>query len=325
MPGFIKHIVAPEDSFLRNGSVGIKTYNTLRESLLKKTRFSIIRSQGMGDILLSVVVVEALSRVHPGSEITFHALPQYHPILKRFDFIDRVGTMEDIDTSTVLVDLMGKIDYLPLCNKDHRLDLLADEAGVSRDLLNYDFSFAPSTTEKRWATKFLKELGVTKKNKLIGLHIKSYADIRTWDSSYDLVKLVLKKLPASYKVILFEKERHIPPKALRTKRVINATGETTLTQLLSLVNACSIIVAPDSGIMHLAGMMKRPFIGLFGPIDPDFRIRYYSTGEALWGRNGCAPCWDWQTQACHGDMYKRCLRDITPKMVLERVERLLTQ
>lgn len=324
MPGFIKTVSL--DAQFNGSIVSAKVYRNLKEALMKKLRFSVVRAQGMGDVLMSAVVVRGLKNLYPDCETTFYAYPQYLPLLKRFDFIDALGTLEDIDTSAIMVDLMGKVDYLPLCNKAHRLDLLADEAAVPRDLLDYSFVLTLTDEEQVWLPRYLKRLRMKRNDKLIGIHLKSYAPIRTWDYNYVLARLLLDKYPSSYKIILFEKDQQDIPKDLRCSRVIDATGKLSVSQLVPAVSACNILVCPDSGLMHVAGMMRVPFISLFGPIDPDMRIRYYPTGEAIWMKNevSCAPCWDWQVSACtREDESRLCMRSITPEIVVERIERRL--
>lgn len=307
----------------KNGVVDVKTFEAIRRALFIKLKFGVIRAQGLGDVLMCAPVMKALKERNPGSEITLYSFPQYLPLMKRFGFIDHLRTLEEIDTRDVIIDLMGKIDYLPLCNKAHRVELLADEAAIPRDEVDYSFFFAPTEEETAWGKQFLKSKGA--EGKLIGIHLKSYADIRTWDGSWDLLRLLLRRLPKVYKILLFEKEATEVPKDIRSSRVVNLTGVPTVTQLVPLVAACEVLVAPDSGLMHLAGMMRVPCIALFGPIDPDFRTRYYPTVEAIWLKElPCAPCWDWQIGACAkpGD-HKKCMRGISAEMVFERVKRRL--
>lgn len=49
---------------------------------------------------------------------------------------------------------------------------------------------------------------------------------------------------------------------------INLTGRTSLAELPALVGAASVVVANDSGPMHLAAAMGRNVVALFGPTDP---------------------------------------------------------
>src|SRR5690606_4166996 len=47
-------------------------------------------------------------------------------------------------------------------------------------------------------------------------------------------------------------------------RAINLAGKTTLPQLISLLAGASLVVCNDSGPMHLAGLLNRPTLALFG-------------------------------------------------------------
>lgn len=49
---------------------------------------------------------------------------------------------------------------------------------------------------------------------------------------------------------------------------INLAGKTTLRQLTALIERASIIIANDSGPMHIAAALDRPLVALFGPTNP---------------------------------------------------------
>lgn len=49
---------------------------------------------------------------------------------------------------------------------------------------------------------------------------------------------------------------------------INLTGRTSIAELPLLVQSASVVVANDSGPMHLAAAMEKPLVALFGPTDP---------------------------------------------------------
>ena len=52
-------------------------------------------------------------------------------------------------------------------------------------------------------------------------------------------------------------------------RIINILGKTGLDELAVLVSRASLVVANDSGPMHLAAALQVPVIGLFGPTSPE--------------------------------------------------------
>ncbi|MBC7287576.1 MAG: glycosyltransferase family 9 protein [Armatimonadetes bacterium] len=49
---------------------------------------------------------------------------------------------------------------------------------------------------------------------------------------------------------------------------VNVAGRTTLQQLVALLDACDILLTPDSGPMHIMAALGRPVVALFGPTDP---------------------------------------------------------
>ena len=54
----------------------------------------------------------------------------------------------------------------------------------------------------------------------------------------------------------------------RPDRVVNAAGATDMARFAAAIKACSLIVANDSGGMHLAAALGVPVIGLFGLTNP---------------------------------------------------------
>lgn len=55
---------------------------------------------------------------------------------------------------------------------------------------------------------------------------------------------------------------------LESDRYINLLGKTSLMDLIPLVGQSKLVVANDSGPMHLAAAMGKPVVALFGPTDP---------------------------------------------------------
>lgn len=69
-----------------------------------------------------------------------------------------------------------------------------------------------------------------------------------------------------------------------------------LRELWALVHKrAAICVGPDSMLVHLAGSMGIPCVGIWGPISPTNRVAYYSGHHAIWKREACphAPCFSY--------------------------------
>jgi hypothetical protein len=54
----------------------------------------------------------------------------------------------------------------------------------------------------------------------------------------------------------------------------------------------AVVISPDSMMIHVAGSMNVPCVGLWGPVAPQNRVQYYRNHAPVWKREACphAPC-----------------------------------
>ncbi len=103
---------------------------------------------------------------------------------------------------------------------------------------------------------------------------------------------------------------------------VNLAGETTLAELIALVDGATAAVMHDSGPMHLATALGKPMIALYGPTSPR-RTGPYGRGDGVARLElPCSPCYFKRLSQCpHAH---RCLRELPSSVVFERLERLLS-
>ena len=58
------------------------------------------------------------------------------------------------------------------------------------------------------------------------------------------------------------------PPLTHPERFVNLTQRTSLLQLIELIRTACLVVANDSGPLHIAAALGRPTLGIFGPTDP---------------------------------------------------------
>ncbi len=94
----------------------------------------------------------------------------------------------------------------------------------------------------------------------------------------------------------------------------------SLKQLCAVIERSCLFIGGDTGPMHMASMVGTPVTAIFGPSDLIINeparftpFRYVHAGV------DCAPC---RNKSCP-DL--KCLRNITPEMVFEAVEKILAQ
>jgi len=110
---------------------------------------------------------------------------------------------------------------------------------------------------------------------------------------------------------------------VQNKNLINAVGETTLTQLAALIRECHLFIGNDSGTLHLAGAVKTKSIGIFGPTDPNQVYAATSIHFPVRKELKCSPCY-WHQPMFFNFKCKdiKCLNLITVRDVLEAVEKI---
>ena len=67
----------------------------------------------------------------------------------------------------------------------------------------------------------------------------------------------------------------------------------SLRSLWAITRFANAVVAPDSMMVHVAGSMGVPCVGIWGPVDWAVRTTYYSNHHAIWWKEACpyAPCY----------------------------------
>jgi lipopolysaccharide heptosyltransferase I len=109
--------------------------------------------------------------------------------------------------------------------------------------------------------------------------------------------------------------------ALAEKVVAAASGtaqmapETSLHDLVALIAAAGLVVAGDTGPLHIAAALGVPVVGIFGPTDPA-RNGPWSPADAVVSRSAACSCF--HQRRCHDRRW--CLADVSVEEVQEAVE-----
>jgi heptosyltransferase-2 len=169
--------------------------------------------------------------------------------------------------------------------------------------------------EKTWALRKLDALGLGGQRFLIGLAPgAAFGPAKRWlpERFAGLADRLIGALSADVLIFGSAAERplaeEIAGSMKHTPTIV--AGETSLRQLLSLMAGCRLIVANDSGPMHLAAAMGIPLVAIFGSTDERAtgplgrRIRIIKKGVE------CSPC---GRRECPIDF--RCMADLSVEEV----------
>ena len=97
--------------------------------------------------------------------------------------------------------------------------------------------------------------------------------------------------------------------------VFNLAGATAIEELVALISLSDCLITPDSGPMHVAFILNRPFIVYFGPTASERHLpiekgRFSAVEKEM----DCGPCYK---HKCPLEDKNRCLRDIEESIVRE--------
>jgi ADP-heptose:LPS heptosyltransferase len=96
---------------------------------------------------------------------------------------------------------------------------------------------------------------------------------------------------------------------------INIAGKTTLRQLVALLQRAALVVANDSGPMHVAAALGRPLVTQFGPTNPVRTGPFRREDAVLRLDIPCSPCY---SRVCS---HQSCLQWLDVESVLALAEK----
>lgn len=200
---------------------------------------------------------------------------------------------------------------------------LARGSGIKVHETSYEFFVQDA--DRQSVEKFLKRHSVADEDRLIVLCPGGNWPPKRWpkENFAKLADMLTEGLNA--KIVLSGAKKDIELvediKGMMKKVPIISCGETTLKELGALLERSDLVVANDSGPMHLAVAMKSNVIALFGPTSPGLTGPYgKGSYKVMWKTEECeVPCYD---VTCTDN---RCMKLITVEEVFKESKDMLTQ
>ena len=105
--------------------------------------------------------------------------------------------------------------------------------------------------------------------------------------------------------------------------VVDCIGRHTLVDTMGFLDSSDVVVTPDTGPLHLAGVTRASIVAIFGPTSPHFFLPRRAGVVGLWGGEGfaCRPCYDGKEYAPCGN--NACVQQVSPEMVVRAVNEML--
>lgn len=291
----------------------VKLHQFLREK--PDGRVLVVRNMGLGDVLVVTAVLRELKRRFPQAQIVFGTLPRYLPLLEGNPDITAavaIGAEPGAVGFDASVDLCNWSETAPDRHMRHRADVFGRKIGIGR-IADRRPVYHVRPQERRWARRVLERLP----QPVVGISPRASTRVRTYppENSRRLVRLLV---AAGVSVVLLGDQETA---CTAGPQVLNLSGRTTIRQAGAVIECLDALVAPDSGLVHLAAAVGTPTVALFGSIPHQLRVAGYPRCRAIQINEhiGCPPCFD------AGCADVTCLRRISPARVLAALRLVLSE
>lgn len=152
-----------------------------------------------------------------------------------------------------------------------------------------------------------------------------YGEAKRWPAEYyaEVANEVLKK---RWRVWLFGSDKDAPVtekiNQLTQNKCLDLGGNTKLGEAIDLMALCDTIVSNDSGLMHIAAALNIKLIAIFGSSDPTHTPPMSPNAVIKYLALDCSPCFKRECPLM-GDAHLRCLNDIKPQPVVQKIFQIL--
>jgi 3-deoxy-D-manno-octulosonic-acid transferase len=195
--------------------------------------------------------------------------------------------------------------------------------------LGFDMSnFTPGLTLnlpqnlKEFAGNFWQQHGIDMNRPILMVTLRTTWPDKNW--APENFGLALKDLPPQVQIVFCgapNDETYIQKaQALLQRPSLSIAGQTSLTELAALLQSADLLLACDTGPLHIADAVGCQTLSLWGPTQPDVYGPLTAGHEFVITPHECRRCL--KTKCQH--QTNACMQAITPEMVAERLKAIFS-
>jgi heptosyltransferase-2 len=215
--------------------------------------------------------------------------------------------------------------YTPISAVDYYLRLAAE---LDCDTNNPRVELATTLADERGADEMWRNLGLPDPRLTVLLNVGgAYGQAKHWprEQCVELSRRLASELGLAVVILCGPDERAAAGElasAANHPRVQSLANEdVSFGPTKAFIRRAAMLITTDSGPRHIAAAVGTPTITLFGPIDPRWSENYQPGAVQLRLPLDCSPCGKRVCPVGH----HRCLRELTPDMVLRAVQQVLSR
>lgn len=248
-----------------------------------------IANGSIGDVIMSTGVIKHLVDTYPNADFTIAAGPASAPLLTAFPNLKRLIVIEKKSLSMhwlklwndvrrekwdLVVDMRSSLISYVLRAKQREVFYLPDKTKPKIEQMSAMFGI-PFLPTYLWVSDkdMEKAKALLPHPKFIVIAPMSNSCYKDWSifKFAELAEKLAKKptFASSAVVVLALKHQRnmITPllKALPSSRMVDLIGETDLPTACAIIKQAQLFIGNDSGLLHIAGALQTPLVGLYGP------------------------------------------------------------
>lgn len=282
------------------------------------TEVPVIRTGGLGDVLMVLPGLRALAQRYPALRFTYATSHEFVPLMRDATFLHRTVPLSDLHGRFQwCIDLRGYSER----DGRERYDRLAVFAkyllnGVAPDAWAYPMVPHPDEVLRGSSITGALEHGRPVVGIAVGSH--SQSGMRNWPLRH-VEHLAELAFDHGMRAVLLDDVAHQLTPRLAAAGVRSLAGHLTVPALIAVVSSLDFLVTPDTGVVHLAEALRVRTVGYFTTVVPEARAVHYTHVRTLYAGVPCAPCYHAPTCGLPPGETK-CAVAVTPTRVWEEIE-----
>jgi glycosyltransferase involved in cell wall biosynthesis/ADP-heptose:LPS heptosyltransferase len=318
-----RFLVSESREFLDGISVKSRLYqksplHEIPESF-KNLSILVRRCGGIGDMIGALSVCELLKNIEPTCITVIACREEHFSLVSLFPCVDKIISFDDARKAEkymecdVIVDLVNSVENNKKRFTTDYYDLYRDKLGKNFEkypviVPEVDLSRTPSVDV------FLKERRLSENNFVI-LHTGGSSGLRRWGETN--WKSLAYRITRDYGVPVIMTGASYDFSFDDQANNIFAGNNFSLPEVFNLASKSRLIVTVDTGMVHIAGILGKDTIGLFGNTAPKSVISYYPKIRTVTGTCPSSPCFGLRQSDCvNFSTHPECMTKIKVEDVL---------
>jgi len=293
----------------------------------KKKRPNIVlkRRMALGDVIWTTPILRDLRRLYPQHNLL--VLTEKTEVFMRNPDADLVFNMKyEFLQDDILIDL----DWAYESRRElHLLHAYAEASGIP--LTSPQPALYPTLAETRLcAARIFHHFQHQDIERLIAIHMAATSPHRIWPKVH-WQRFITDLLEQDKKlgIVVLGNGQDFSAADIgfsANHRTVCLVRQLSLMHTASVLSLCDLLIAPDSGVLHIAAAVHVPYLGLFNMAVPSTRLPLTTGSRALWADIECRGCLQdvapTKPLSCHrGNAI--CMDRILPEEALSLVSKML--